>query len=346
VSQSLYESDGPVIASGTDDRTHVIWQEDGTLAHAVRENGSWSDPSAFYVGDSPEVCMEGATVHLVWVETIEDVAEVQYANWSGGSWVPPVRVSYTDGDCSSPAVAVAADGWVWSDDTPGYNCIYHAYSDDGALWTVGPVPYAAGQAPSIAVESSGNLHVAWHDRLFPGDPNHVYHSQWNGTQWSWPVDVSDSPGDSTFANILVDDEDAVHLAWGEVLAGVSSVRHCIMMPGQFWSWPLEVSPGGVDAWGPRLSLGQDGEVAVAWNEADAVAYSLWQATVAVWSQRSVIASDLASCNEIALTSSADGGLQAVWSDADSAGRDVYYSRGTPPEKPLDHVYLPLVTRPQ
>jgi hypothetical protein len=291
--------------------------------------------------------MEGATVHLVWVETIEAVQEVQYARWSGGSWAPPVRVSYTDGDCSSPAVAVTAGGQVhavWSDDTPGYNCIYHAHSDDGALWTVGPVPYAAGQAPSAAVDSSGNLHVAWHDRLLPADPNHVYHSQWNGSQWSWPVDVSDSPGDATFANIVVDDEDAVHLAWGEVLAGVSAVRHCIMVPGQFWSWPLDVSQGGVDAWGPRLNLAPGGEVAVAWNEADALAYSLWQSSVAVWSQRAVIASDLTSCNEVDLASSAVGELQVVWSDADSAGRDVYYSRGAPPDKPLEHVCLPLVRR--
>jgi len=349
VSQSLHECVGPVVAGGTDGRTHVVWQEDGSLAHAVRENGSWSEPSAFYVGDSPEVCMEGAVVHLVWVETIEEVQEVQYASWTEGEWAPPVTVSHTDGDSASPAVAVTSSGEVhvvWSDDTPGYSSIYHAYSsDNGALWTVGPIPYAAGQAPSLTAGSSGVLHAAWHDRLFAGDPNHIYHSEWNGTQWSWPVDVSDSPGDASFAHILVDDQDSVHLAWGEVLAGVSSVRHCIMPSGQFWSWPFDVSPGGVDAWGPRLSLGTHGEVAVVWNEADALAYSLWQPSVSVWSQRSVIADGRSDCNEAALAGSVEDGLQAVWTEESATGRDVYFSRGTAPEKPVMYVYLPMVCRP-
>ncbi|MFH1928619.1 MAG: hypothetical protein ABIK79_10710, partial [Chloroflexota bacterium] len=188
VSQSLSESEGPVIVSGSDGKTHVIWEEESVLVHSRLDGETWSDPLPFFVGEFPAACMEGSTLHLVWVDEIEGVQEILYSSWGAGVWTPPVNVSYTDGDCTSPDIAVTSGGRLhvaWGDDTPGYDAIYHAYSDNGALWTVGPIPNASGLAPCIAVDSHDVVHVAWHDRFLPEEPNHIYHSQWDGEEWSW-----------------------------------------------------------------------------------------------------------------------------------------------------------------
>jgi len=233
---------------------------------------------------------------------------------------------------------------VWSDDTPGYHAIYHAYSDNGALWAVGPIPNAAGLAPCIAVDSHNLVHVAWHDRFLPEDPNHVYHSQWEGEDWSLPVDVSDSLNDATFPQALVDPAGLVHLVWGEVVGEASTVRHSLMGTDDYWTLPTDVSSAGVDAWVPRLVLDGDGQVAAAWNEADRLSFCFWDQSSGDWLPQDVIVEGTTGVNEVAIAAGTGGGLQAAWSGPGGAGREIYYSRGVVGTGTETLLMLPLVFR--
>jgi len=44
VSQSLSESEGPVIVSGSDGKTHIIWEEESVLVHSCLDGETWTDP--------------------------------------------------------------------------------------------------------------------------------------------------------------------------------------------------------------------------------------------------------------------------------------------------------------
>ncbi|MFH1927891.1 MAG: hypothetical protein ABIK79_06935 [Chloroflexota bacterium] len=347
VSQSLSESEGPVIVSGSDGKTHIVWEEEGVLVRSCLDGETWTDPLPFFVGEFPAACVEGSTLHLVWVDEIEGVQEILYSSWGAGVWTPPVNVSYTDGDCTSPAMGVTSGGRLhvaWGDDTPGYPCIYRAYSDNGALWAVGPIPNAAGQAPCIAVDSHDVVHVAWHDRFLPEEPNHIYHSQWDGEEWSWATDVSDSLNDATFPQALVDLAGSVHLVWGEVVGEISIVRHSLLRAGDYWTLPTDVSSAGVDAWAPRLVLDGDGQVAAAWNEADKLSFCFRDQASGDWLTPDVIVEDATGVNEVAIAAGTGGGLQAAWSGPGGAGREIYYSRGTVGTAPETLLMLPLVFR--
>jgi hypothetical protein len=88
----------------------------------------------------------------------------------GASWTTSRRLSWTSGASRSPVIAVDYSDnlhLVWSDDTPGNDEIYYKKSTDaGANWTSNRrLTWTSSYSwePSLAVDSSGNVHVVWYD---------------------------------------------------------------------------------------------------------------------------------------------------------------------------------------
>ena len=127
-----------------------------------------------------------------------------------GAWESPITVA--------SGTAGAHEGMVVNEAT---NTVYTVYASGGAVWsrsismpsgTLGtPVQIlAAGSAPSIAIDSAGNLHVAAYNT---GTTNLVYaYSNTGGASWSTrTLDATANHGSNT--TITVDPGNRVHLGY-------------------------------------------------------------------------------------------------------------------------------------
>lgn len=84
--------------------------------------------------------------------------------------------------------------------------------------------------PVIAIDSADTIHVVWEEGwedLSP--PGWVYYSKSadSGQTWSTPVIVSDHPftPSALHSNVVVDENDRVHIVWASGHSGVWKVYH-------------------------------------------------------------------------------------------------------------------------
>jgi len=69
--------------------------------------------------------------------------------------------------------------------------------------------------PSIAVDSEGHIHVVWSERV-NGGAGEIYYKYWNGTEWSIPVNISNSSAfESTNPQVAADNTGRAHIVWEE-----------------------------------------------------------------------------------------------------------------------------------
>jgi|GEM_PF-827454 len=103
--------------------------------------------------------------------------------------------------------------------------VYHVSSSDGGQTWTSPFQIDStlfyGGMPSIAVDSAGNLHVAWHARATSNDQFNIYYSRSEdgGQTWTAPVRLSYAVTghDLLYPSIAVDPAGNVHVVWNSAL---------------------------------------------------------------------------------------------------------------------------------
>jgi hypothetical protein len=184
-------------------------------------------PSRFAVINSPQVALD--------VSTVDD------GTVSGVS----VCVSGTD-NCADLAAGGEANHWtgVLALDTPangaGYTLVATATDSDGltatdtagvilfsgALWVSTHGISTSSNAPRVAVDSVGRIHVVWEDDCWlyncavgspPGTyPKDVFYRRFNGTSWNATRCLTSGvtgESDSLLPDVAVDHQDNVHVVW-------------------------------------------------------------------------------------------------------------------------------------
>ncbi|RMG95497.1 MAG: hypothetical protein D6706_11920 [Chloroflexi bacterium] len=201
----------------------------------VQESASptWSAPAPIYTSngvDSVQVDVAldaGAKAHAVWVEgtALRYADETQWP--TGGTTIS--APSLPPGAVAPKILASGANTLdvVWAEPTsvssPLPN-IYHARSvDNGASWPsknllLNSAP--TSDAPDIAIDSSGKLHVVWQENEVPdsvikyvqGTPG-----AGNAVTWGTPVTISDvsNPRDAIEPHILIVG-DTIHVIYGDI----------------------------------------------------------------------------------------------------------------------------------
>ncbi len=155
----------------TSGNTEVYYKKstDGGLTWAAAKRLTWNSGYSWW----PTICVYPAgTLHVVWEDSSPGNHEVYYRKSTDGgtTWASSQRLTWTSGSSSWPTSAVDTSGnlhVVWSDTTPGVWEIYYLKSTDGGgTWaTSGRLTWTSGSSldPAMAVDSSGNLHIAWGD---------------------------------------------------------------------------------------------------------------------------------------------------------------------------------------
>lgn len=121
----------------------------------------------------PAIAVDSSdNLHVVWYDDTPGEEDIYYKRSTDGgdTWTASQRLTWNKPDSVSPAIAVDSLDYlhvVWSEGPSGECEIHYKRSKDGGAtwmatqrlsWNMGN-----SQSPSIAVDSSDNLHVVWFD---------------------------------------------------------------------------------------------------------------------------------------------------------------------------------------
>ena len=336
ISVSATHSRAPAVAVAVN-RVHVVWEEGNRVYHRASSGGVWSSTRSMATGEQPAIVMDSSGVaHTVFVNEFNANYEIYYCRWNGLTWTLPRNVSNTSGVSSAPSIAIESNGKihvVWADNTPGYSIIYHAYWD-GTYWLNEPVPHAMGGAPAVAVSAGGVVDVVWQDRDAAELPYEIYHSQWDGEEWSLPENLSDSvAAQSISPNIAMSQDGEAHVTWQERVGGRYAVYYTYGRVG-YWSIPEQISEAAADAYLPSavvrtLSQGNEtpsgGTVYVGWDESTLALYRSRSTDSGTWSPPSTVLAAPLGVADLQLAVDAGGLFHAVWSERVTADNwEVFY----------------------
>jgi len=204
----------------------------------------------------------------------------------GATWSPTVRVADAIGNLLGPVLAALPDGTVhaaWWNRTDG-NVMADSSRDHGATWgadvRVNPVPGSAavvngswvGSMPSVAVDASGRLYVAWADRGAANADVLVARSEDGGASWAFPVRVNDDyAGEQWMPSLSVDGKGVLHMAWMDGRTGAWNVEYANSTDGgRNWGANLRVTTAETP-----LSFVRPGDYLGLATDADGTAYVAW-----------------------------------------------------------------------
>ena len=228
------------------------------------DNTNWNTGSGITPGvapgldpqfGAPDMTVDlSGTIHVVWVDETE-------GSWGGG-WpdCEIMYVNYTEASGWSNAIVIS----------DGYNGIY--WNDK------------LSYSPSIAVDNTGNIHVAWVDEtdgIWGTDDEIMYVNYTEASGWSNATLISDgfngeywNDGISRYPSIAVDTTGKVHVAWVDQTDGIWGTDDEIMYvsnDGTGWSNATIISDDGTywnneSSWGPSIGVDGNNNIHVIWTD--------------------------------------------------------------------------------
>jgi BNR repeat-like domain len=170
------------LALDLSDNPHVVWYEDTPAGNyeiyykRSKDGGTtWSTARRLTATTTdsqyPVIAVDtSGYLYVAWSEYIPGNSEL-YGKKSedGGDTWSGKRVTFTAGYSTFPDMVTDSSGSlhiVWAESTPGnYEIYYKKTTDGGDTWSTKRLTFTVGYStfPDIAVDSSGNAHVVWHD---------------------------------------------------------------------------------------------------------------------------------------------------------------------------------------
>ena len=192
-----------------------VAQADWSAAKRITwtSGGSWS----------PAIAVSSAGhLHVVWYDSTPGNSQIYYRKSTngGGTWTATQRLTWTSGTCLYPAIGIDSSDnlhLLWSDSTPGNDEIYYKKSTDGgATWMTGKrLTWTSGYSgyPSIAVDSSNNIHIVWFDDT--AGNYEIYYKKSTDGGITWPISqrLTWTSGDSISRDIVVDTFGNLYAFW-------------------------------------------------------------------------------------------------------------------------------------
>ncbi|MBN2152280.1 MAG: hypothetical protein JW839_12590, partial [Candidatus Lokiarchaeota archaeon] len=203
--------------------------------------------------------------------------------------------------------------------------------------------------PSMAMDSDGNIHVAWEDYSDysgSGTDRDIFYRRWNATTASWStIEVVSSAGstnDSFDPSLAVDVSGNVHVAWWELTGlNVDVLYRRWNATSGSWSTTEVVSTENTnDSYSPTLALDGAGNAHVAWTLFDFylgemnIYYKRWNATTNAWTVAEEVTTETSFCETPSLTVDGGGNVHVAWQDHINYGGsgtdlDIFYKRWNP-----------------
>lgn len=218
------------LATDSNGRVFLAWVDSTQISVARSTNGGASFTKAYSyspVGASPfnPVLAVGSdgTLHMAWSEDGGTTRAIRYASSTnqGSQFTSPVTVA-SGANISRPAMAIGGSSYVYIayiDDSVAPAEINFVRSTNRGSSFATPVNLTNNTGtslnPSLAVDSSGTVYLAWQDTISGNYDTFFARSTDNGASFSSPVNVSPSTEGSLFTAIAVDQSQNVYVAWDD-----------------------------------------------------------------------------------------------------------------------------------
>jgi len=337
------------------------------------------------------VADEKGNVHVVW----QDISNLyisnnnphifyKYWNSSTNKWkghlsdYDLVTPNTHTSNCMYPKIAVDKKGnlhFVWQDlnDDLGsgsnYNIFYRCWNATRGGWNplelISNSSPGISETPCIAVDSKGNVHVAWDDSTdyygITGVSDYdIFYKFRNATTgvWSGNMNATDlvsaqSTSGSYRPSIAVDKNQNVYVVWydGSNLygAGTDYDIYCRYWNATTRVWGGHVRPtdiisydSGRPSYNPKIVSDDFGNFYIVWQEywpyygstQDQIVFSMWNVSKGVWTAPQIISTETSGdCYAPTIAVDSTGTVHVVWHQYQSSSvYNIYYKKTitTPP----------------
>jgi hypothetical protein len=337
------ESHAKCLAVGSDGSRHVVWYDDRDgnweIYYKSHDGIDWSEDirltDAGGVSERPALALDAAgNVHVAWSDNRDGNWEIYYKKHDGTSWGIDERLT-TDAD-DSRYVAIAAAGAgivhvVWQN----YKAVGNAFSIryaafDGVSWS-SPETVSdddgAGM-PSVAVDGSGHVHVAWYDEPEDGN-NEIYYRKHDGAGWLGIVRLTDNQDEDWSPCIAAAADGRAHVVWHSESPGNYEIMYK-SCDGLSWGEVVRLTEAtGISA-NASIALGPEGSVGVAWrDERDGDKEIYFKGfDGSEWGRDLRLTSAAGDSRKPSIAAQATGELHVVWYDERHGAAEIYYRMKT------------------
>ena len=280
----------------------------------------------------------------------------------------PTKVLSTESTLVSGVPSLAVDSEanvhvVWSDLTDYDGCggdwdvFYKRWDISSSSWTITEVVSSEVSStsvfPSIAVDSSGDVHIAWQDYSDYGGSgaldSDIFYRNWDSSIYSWTtteVVSTESTDYSGIPSIATDSAGDVHIAWQDRTdyAGAGTdgdiFYKFLNVSSTTWTTTEVVSTESMDdASESSLVVDSAGDVHIAWSDDtnyagagtdEDIFYKQWNASSSSWTITEVISTESTNDSTYpALDVDSAGNVHLAWDDyTNYAGagtdQDIFY----------------------
>jgi hypothetical protein len=303
--------------------------------------GSWTTLRLTWnSGDSkfPAVAVDSSeNVHVVWQDDTSANKEIYYKKGSSGgsSWTFQ-RLTWTSGESSHPSIAIDSNNHifvVYEDDTPGNIEIYLKKSTNGGTtWSTQRLTWNSGNSgyPCIAVDSSDNVCLVWHDSSQYNNEIFFKKSTDGGSSWMTKR-LTWNSGLSNFASVAAHSSGNFYVVWREHTPGNEEVYFAKSNDGGT-SWTAKrLTWNAGRSLNPDIALGSDGVIHVTWYDTSQGDYEIfykksnnngtsWTTKRLTWNP------SFSNGSKIAIDSS--NAIHIVWEDFSPSNWNVFYQKST------------------
>jgi hypothetical protein len=354
LSNSATDSRNPAIAVGSGSARSVVWEETVDISptlsmtflrHRAWNGVAWTPVVTVSTGSRPDLAIgPDGIAHLVWTDDFGGASRVFYSNWNGTTWATPKIIApLVTGDATAPAIAVDSANTVyvtWGEFQVSGFVLYYASSTSGGAgaWSAQPVPLATGDAPDITMGVTNTAHLVWQQTV--SGTREIFYAALNGTSWSLPENVSQTPPDDSIlpAIALLPDGRPI-VAWSELIGGSQLDVESSVRTDAGWTGVVDVSNTSDDSARPRLA-GAGPDMAIVWDEVATPATVQWAfGSGGGWSFPLPVVSGGGNWGGANLAGGADGTFHVAYDGGPSVNGDVLYNALS-----LLHVFLPTIRR--
>ena len=285
---------------------YVSREYNGYINVAYRSSANWANrvdvttaSSAIIPSQTPSIAVDSAgTVHIVYYSNELNTTDTNIAYRNSTNWANKVDISTStaaNANNGYPVLAIDSSDVVHMAYQSGeystgvYNIAYRNSTNWANRVNVTATTTVSSGNPSIAVDSSGTVHIAYNSKEFSASYSNIAYR--NSTNWSSRVDVTatttSSALNSSIPYIAVDSSGTVHLAYAskELYSAKFNIAY---RNSTNWSNRVDITTSNIrDSGNPSIAINPSGVVYVfyASREFNANIFNIAYHSSANWATR-------------------------------------------------------------